>query len=338
MKPDLSVQFLASLKAQSLLRPGDRVGVGVSGGADSVALLRLLHGLRDRFGIVLQVLHFNHKLRGRASDADEKFVGKLAAHFGLEFHSAHADVARLAKRSRRNLEDVGRRARYEWFAQIAKEMHLALVATAHTADDQAETVLAHLLRGTGLAGLAGIHPVAGKVFRPLLSFRRSALRSYLKTLRQPWREDISNRDTQRTRARIRRELIPLLEKRFQPLTVEHLAALASRALENEALVAALSEKARASFVSILPSGARIATKDLLAPFPVEDPAALRALSSRLILDLAAQRKPRSGQLTAQHVQAIRHLAEHGEPGKQLELPGGLRIRRERDALLFFSSR
>jgi tRNA(Ile)-lysidine synthase len=338
MKPGLSDQLLASLKAQSLLRPGDRVGIAVSGGADSVALLNLLHAARERLGIVLHVLHFNHKLRARTSDADEQFVAKLASRLALEFHSARADVAHLARRSKRNLEDAGRRTRYEWFARIASEQHLAYIATAHTADDQAETVLAHMLRGTGLAGLAGIHPVSGNVIRPLLGFRRAALRSYLKGLRQPWREDATNRDMQRTRARIRRQLIPFLQKRFQPLTVEHLAALASRALENESLVAALSHKARLSFVSIQPEGVRIATKDLLAPHPVENAAALRALSSRLVLDLAAQVKPRSGQLTAQHVHAVLRLAERGEAGKLLQLPGGLNVRRERDALFFFSAR
>lgn len=337
MKPGLPDQLLASLKAQSRLHAGDRVGVAVSGGADSVALLRLLDDLRERLGIVLHALHFNHKLRNRASDADEQFVARLASRLGLEFHSAHADVARLARSSKRNLEDAGRRARYEWFASIAEGRHLACVATAHTADDQAETVLAHLLRGTGLAGLAGIHPVSGKVIRPLLTFRRAALRSYLRQRRQPWREDASNRDTQRTRARIRRQLIPLLEKRFQPLAVEHLAALASRALENEFLIATLSEHARASFVSSHPDGLRIRLADLLSPCPVGGSGHLGALSSRVILDLAAQLKPRSGQLTAQHVQAVVHLAENGEPGKLLQLPGGLRVRRERDSLLFFSS-
>jgi len=338
MKPALLADFLAALKEREFARPGDRLGVAVSGGADSVALLRLFHALRERLGIVLHVLHFNHKLRGRASDGDEQFVNKLASHLDLEFHVGRADVGRLAQRSKSNLEDAGRRARYEWFARIAEEQHLVHVATAHTADDQAETVLAHILRGTGLAGLAGIHPVSGKVIRPLLGFRRPALRAYLKKVRQLWREDATNRDTHRTRSRIRRQLIPLLEKRFQPLTIEHLSALASRALENEALVAALSENARLSFVSTSPDGAKIATKDLLAPCSAEDPAALRALSSRLVLDRAGQVKPRSGQLTAQHVHAVLRLARDGEPGKFLQLRGGLRVRRERDALFFYSSR
>jgi tRNA(Ile)-lysidine synthase len=336
-KPKLATELLASLKEHAFLCPGDRVGAAVSGGADSVALVRLLLELRTRLGVVVHILHFNHQLRGRASELDERFVTALASRLGLEFHSGRADVARLARLSKHNLEDTARRARYDWFAHIAAENHLARVATAHTADDQAETVLAHLLRGAGIAGLAGIHPVSGNIIRPLLGFRRAALRAYLKGLRQSWREDASNRDTQRTRARIRRELIPLLEKRFQPLAVEQLARLASRALENEALLAALSARAQASLVFRQSGGLCIRARDLLCPLQLAVPADLRALASRLILDLAAQIKARAGQLTAAHVHAVCELAKKGEPGKVLELPGGLRVRRERDALVFFAA-
>jgi tRNA(Ile)-lysidine synthase len=337
MAAALSNRVFQAIRDQELMRPGDRVGVAVSGGADSVALLLLLLELQGRLGLVLSVVHFNHKLRGRASDADEKFVGKLASRLGLDFYAHRADVVQLAARSKRNLEDAARRARYEWFARIADEKHLTHIATAHTADDQAETVLAHLLRGTGLAGLAGIHPISGKVIRPLLNERRQQLRVYLKKRPQAWREDATNRDTARTRARIRQRLIPLLEKQFQPLTVEHLAAVASRARETEALLTALSKQVRSSLVSSDAQGLRIRAEDLLAPWKLDRPAGLRALGSRLVLDLAAQVKPRSGQLTAAHVQSVLQLAEKGEPGKTLQLPGGLRVRREHDALLFCSS-
>src|SRR5579883_2957662 len=178
---------------------GERIGLGVSGGADSVALLRLMAELREKLGIVPCVAHFNHQLRGKAADADEKFVAKLAAQHGLEFFVERANVAALVK-----------------------EGHLKRVAVAHTADDQAETVLAHILRGTGIAGLGGIHPEADCVFRPLLTMRRAGLRAYLRSLRQAWREDRTNKDVTRTRARIRMQLLPMLEKRFNPAVVEHL--------------------------------------------------------------------------------------------------------------------
>src|SRR5260221_20942 len=224
-----------------MLRPGDRVGVAVSGGADSVALLLLLLELREKLGVVLSVVHFNHKLRGRASDGDEKFVAKLAAKHGLEFHSASVYVAKKAKEERANLEDAARRARYDYFRSLAESGVCGRVAVAHTADDQAETVLAHLLRGTGLAGLGGIHPVAGPVIRPLLGVRRDELRNILRAGKQTWREDATNRDTKRMRARIRKKLLPLLEKQLQPSIVEHLTSLAELAQEDEAFLDAVAE-------------------------------------------------------------------------------------------------
>jgi len=234
VRSSLSQQLLQHMKAQEFVRPGDRVGVAVSGGADSVALFLLLLELREKLGMVLSVVHFNHKLRGKASDADEQFVANLGAKYGLELHCASADVAKKAKKERANLEDAARRARYEYFRSLVDSGACHRIAVAHSADDQAETVLAHILRGTGLAGLGGIHPVAHPVFRPLLTIRRAELRAYLRRKKQSWREDVTNRDTKRLRARIRKRLLPLLEKQFQPAIVEHLATLASLAREDEA--------------------------------------------------------------------------------------------------------
>src|SRR5215472_10662007 len=236
------------MKAQKFVRPGDRVGVAVSGGADSVALLFLLLELRKKLGIVLSVVHFNHKLRGKASDADEGFVAKLAAKHALEFHRASTDVAKKAKKERANLEDAARRARYGYFRSLVDSGTCARIAVAHTADDQAETVLAHILRGTGLAGLGGIHPAVGPIFRPLLIMRREELRTYLRRKKQGWREDSTNRDTKRLRARIRKRLLPLLEKQFQPAVVEHLTTLAKLAREDQAFLDALVEQNMARVV------------------------------------------------------------------------------------------
>jgi tRNA(Ile)-lysidine synthase len=218
---------------EGLLQPGQRIGVAVSGGADSVALLRLLMELREELGIVLVVVHFNHKLRGGSSDADERFVRELAEKYRLGFFVAREDIRARTKRERGNVEEVARRARYAFFEKLAKDELLAKVAVAHTADDQAETVLAHILRGTGLSGLRGIHQQTGIVFRPLLGVRRADLRRYLKSLKQNWREDATNRDTKRTRARIRQKLLPMLEKQFNAGAVEHLCQLAALAGDDE---------------------------------------------------------------------------------------------------------
>src|SRR6202795_4988583 len=231
---ELVESLRAVLRERFGICAGERIGVAVSGGADSVALLRLIVELREVTGIVVCVAHFNHKLRGKASEADEKFVAKLAAQHGLEFFVERENVSAKAKRERANLEDAARRARYAFFGQLVKPGRVARVAVAQTADDQAETVLAHILRGTGLAGLAGIHPEAGGVFRPLLGIRRAALRAYLRDKRQNWREDATNRDETRTRSRIRHKLLPFLEKKFQSSVVEHLCQLAELAREDNA--------------------------------------------------------------------------------------------------------
>jgi tRNA(Ile)-lysidine synthase len=343
---------------------GERVGVAVSGGADSVALLRLFVEMRDLMGLVVCVAHFNHKLRGKASDADEKFVAKLAAEHGLEFFVSHENVAARAKRERANLEDAARRSRYAFFEQLVKEGRVSRVAVAQTADDQAETVLAHILRGTGLAGLAGIHPQAMSVFRPLLGIRRAALRAYLRSKKQPWREDATNRDVTRTRSRIRHRLLPLLETQFQSATVEHLCQLAELAREDNKqledaartrlkavskqgengiavgvrdLVSGTSTAARSRAGGMqeeLPGTGAIAEGKVVATGSAAQAGVPVPLAKRMVRQLVMQVKPRPGELGALHVEAVLHLAAYGHSGQILQLPGGVEVRRERDTLIF----
>ena len=338
----LAKRILATVKTHAMIRAGERVGVAVSGGADSVALLLLLLELREKLGIVLSVVHFNHKLRGKASDADEAFVAKLAAKHRLEFHSASADVAKKAKKERANLEDAARRARHDYFRSLAESRVCGRIAVAHTADDQAETVLAHLLRGTGLAGLGGIHPRVGPVIRPLLSVRRNEVRSFLRARKQTWREDATNRDTKRMRARIRKKLLPLIEKQFQPAIVQHLTTLAELAREDEAFLDAIAEERMYALVQKSSRRARIRMGDLFQPwkkeeFNTEDTESTektKALSKRMVRRMVESIKTRAGQLGAGHVDAVLQLAHVGQNGNSLPLPGGVEVRKERDALVF----
>src|SRR5215472_5028221 len=334
------------LEVQEFSRPGDRVAVAVSGGADSVALLLLLLELREGLGIVLSVVHFNHQLRGKASATDEKFVAMLAAKHKLEFHSTSADVAKQAKKEQANLEDAARRARYDYFRSLVDSGVCTRIAVAHTADDQAETVLAHILRGTGLAGLGGIHPVAGPVFRPLLAIRRAELRLYLRHKKQAWREDATNRDAKRLRARIRKKLLPLLEKQFQPAIVEHLATLANLAREDEADLESQAELGVRAVVRQVDGGLRIRAGDIAIPRTAsrnhpensEEQEGITIASTgvrkRMVRHIIARIKPRQGQLGANHVDAVLELARNGQNGTSLSLPGGVEVRRDRDALVF----
>jgi tRNA(Ile)-lysidine synthase len=363
---ELASRVAAFLRRHEMARAGDRVGVAVSGGADSVALLLLLEELRERLGIQLSVVHFNHQLRGEESQEDERFVRELANAHGLEFYSAHADVAAEAKKARANVEDTGRRLRYAFFERVVAEGDAARVAVAHTADDQAETVLARILRGTGPAGLGGIYPVSEFVIRPLLEIRRNELRDYLRARKQSWREDTSNIDLTRTRARIRHVLLPLLEGEFQPATVEHLGGLAELAREDEAFWRELVEARFELLVERLPaqlgSGgeAAIAVRDLLEPLRIPGPQSAPAggvpetpLAKRLVRRIVAHVKrargaggpfaaagqPASaGQLAAAHVDQVLRLAREGSSGQSVELPGGVRVMREFDRLIFSPKR
>jgi len=340
----LEQRVLKSIRDAGVLKPGDRVGVAVSGGADSVALLRLLETLRERLGITLAVVHFDHALRGAESDGDARFAVELARAHGLECILERAEVAAIAAKRKWNLEDAARRLRYAFFDRVVGEGRATHVAVAHTIDDQAETVLAHLLRGTGPAGLAGIYPVAGCVFRPLLEFRRQELRKYLRNLGQAWREDTTNLDVSRMRARIRAQLVPLLERDFAPLVAPRLARLARISREEESFWAALVEDRIRALVKAGEGTRTIRIRDLLAPldlppYGVSDTTApQRALTERIIRRLYRDMRGEAAAPTAERVEQVIRLARESASGKAISLPGGVRVEKSFDALIFSSTR
>ncbi len=247
--------------------------VAVSGGADSVALLRAL----CQVGVgPLTVAHLNHRSRGAESDADEAFVRDLAAGLGLDFRAKSEDVAARGG----NFEEAARRVRYEFFAEVAAGIGAAWVATGHTADDQAETVLHRLVRGTGIQGLRGIAasavtanpPTAPVLIRPLLTVTRADVLAYLAELGQPFREDLSNADPHFTRNRIRHELLPLL-RTFNPEVVTALSRLANHAAEAHEVITA-----HAAAVLVRAERPRVGSTVILdAPRLGTSPAVVRAV-------------------------------------------------------------
>jgi tRNA(Ile)-lysidine synthase len=249
---ELSQQVLKFIRRHQLVQAGDRVGVAVSGGADSVALLRLLLELRGELGIVLSVVHFNHQLRGAESDGDEQFVRELAQKHGLECHCESGEVKARASEKHLSLEASARMMRYEYFKCLLHQGALNRIATAHTLDDQAETVLMRVIRGAGTRGLAGIYPQlsvshqssvvsrqqgptanGSSIIRPLLGTRRKDLEAYLSSFGQGWREDSSNRDLRHTRNRVRHGILPRLERHLNPAVREALAEAAEIARVEE---------------------------------------------------------------------------------------------------------
>ena len=213
-----------------------RVAVAVSGGADSVGLLRALSDTAPELGLVLSVAHVHHGLRGAAADEDAGFVAVLVQELGLGFALHRVDTAAVARARKQTLEEAGRALRYAWFHELLAQGQADAVATAHTLDDQAETVLQRLLRGAWTEGLSGIHPVVacpgGVTLRPFLETRRAEIVTWLRALGQTWREDASNADPAFTRNRIRHELLPQLAE-FNPKIAEQLARMATLARDEE---------------------------------------------------------------------------------------------------------
>ncbi len=227
------------------IKPGDRICVAISGGADSVALLLTLHAAnttpRESLGVGLSAVHIHHNLRGEEANADQQFVEDLCIGLDIPLHLHQADVPARVVEARAHgdsetIEEAARNARYEFFTTLLTSGHADSVLTAHTLDDQAETVLMKLLRGAWTEGLSAIHPVVtlakGKVLRPFLNTRRSDIESFLKSINQPWREDSTNTDTAFTRNKVRHELLPQL-RTFNPNLDQTLANLAELAREEE---------------------------------------------------------------------------------------------------------
>jgi tRNA(Ile)-lysidine synthase len=332
---ELVRQYVRQLR---LLQPGDRVAVAVSGGADSVALLRALKELKQDLGIVLSVAHFHHGIRGAEADADREFVRALADRLGLELHLGAADAPAHARSQRISLETAARDLRHAWFARLIADKKADKIATAHTLDDQAETVLMRLVRGTGIRGLAGIFPVQQekRLIRPLLAVTRREVESYLKTLGQDWREDSSNQDLSHTRNRVRHQLLPLLEQDFSPGIRKTLADLAEIARaeseywdrETAALLPRIIRPGKPSRSGRNTSreASRTLSLDLaaLTSLPL-------ALERQLLHRVAGQLGSR---LEFVHVQQLSELAREKRTGKRVILPGGLVAQRSFRELQF----
>jgi tRNA(Ile)-lysidine synthase len=338
VKTKLHLDILHAIRDHRMIVPGERVGVAVSGGADSVALLRLFEELRADLGVSLCVVHLNHGLRGAAANDDEAFVAGLAQRLEVPFFASREDVAALARRHHWNLEDAGRRARYGFFEQLVRDGRCTKIAVAHTADDQAETLLARIIRGTGSRGLVGIHAVRGIVIRPLLGVRRKALREYLRARGQVWREDASNHDTTRLRARVRHQLLPMIERDFAPAIVERLTNLAEVHSGEEEFWNALVDERLATLRGESAGAIAIGIEQLLAPLP--QLAAKRepslALSRRMILALLRAAAGGESEFDATHVQQVLHLATKSQSGRRIELPHGVQVVRSFDRLDFIS--
>jgi tRNA(Ile)-lysidine synthase len=328
MAVSLPDQLKETIAEFHMILPGERVAVACSGGADSTALLLLLNEIAESLGCVLSVAHLNHCLRGQESDADAEFVRQMAARLGIPCQIERAEVGKLARLSRTNREAQAREVRLRFFLSLIRSGQADRVALAHTADDQAETVLYRLVRGAGTRGLTGIHPtVEGKIIRPLIEARRDALRAWLAARGQPWREDSSNQDLRLARNRIRHEVLPLLAE-FNPRIIETLAHTAAIARQEEAFWNAYLEPIRASWVRWEGAKAILNLDQLREAPPAVAYRVLRWAAGKMLDSEISAHGTQPHPISFLHIQRLWKWALAGQSGHALLLPNKLEARKE----------
>ena len=319
-----------TIEGYDLIRGGETVVCAVSGGADSVAMLHILKELNDvqQLNWKLHVAHVNHGLRGKSSDEDEEFVKTLCAKLGVPFHSAQVDVRGYQKRERKSLEEAGRVLRHEYLQSLAGQLGAQKISMAHNLDDQAETILHRILRGTGLRGLKGMAPIrviSRKqdlfVVRPLIELERYEIEGYLRERGVPYKTDLTNFDTSLTRNKIRHKLLPLIESEFNPRVKMALVKLGQTAGSFYLLLREIANEVY--------ENTRMISGEGEVCLSVEEFSKLPPAIQTLIIDRAVKTVlGRVPQLNFEHyLEIISLCGEHGYQ-KAIRLPRGLEARRE----------
>lgn len=307
--------FVRSVREAGLLGPGDRVVAAVSGGGDSVALLYLVAESAPALGCALTgVVHVHHGLRGAAADADQQLVAEHATALHVPLVVERADVAALARAGRCSIEAAGRYAREAAFERARCALGATHVATGHTLDDQAETVLLRLARGTGVSALSGIRRVRGAIVRPLLACRRDDLRGYLDARGLRWREDETNADEGIVRNRVRHRVLPVLGEALSPRIAEALARVAELAASEDLVLEREVDRVTAD---VLGAGGDPGPESMERAALLAQPVALQRRLVRRWLERAAPRARPGVAL----VDAVLALARSAADGKRLSLPG-----------------
>lgn len=309
------------INSYKLIRPGEKIIVAVSGGPDSVALLYLLNALKSEFNFSLHVAHLDHMLRPD-SDKDRVFVKELAEKLKLPFTSAKINIKELSKRG--SIEEIARNARLGFFFKVAKENNAKKIALGHNFDDQAETVLMRILRGTGLLGLSGILPkrdICGfQIIRPLLEARRGQIELYLKKKKIRPRIDKSNLEDIYFRNKIRNKLLPLLERNYNKNIRQVLCNIAGTAgCDYDFLLKKAGKSVRGSKRTID-----------LSKFSKLHPALQRLALRQMI----ARLKGNTRKITFQHIKEIEELVAFRPVGSIVNLPGGVSVTKRKNRLTF----
>ena len=327
-KPILVKKATETINLYAMLKAGDAVLAGISGGPDSVALLLLLRELSLHFSMTIGVAHLNHSLRGKESDRDEEFVFNLAAKFNLPCHIRRSDVSSFAEKNRLSLEEAARDVRYGFYNELADEKKYTKIALGHNYDDNAELVLMNLLRGSGTKGIAGIPPVRGRrIIRPLIRVSREDILDYLTLKNQDYVMDSSNNDNVFLRNRVRNDLLPLLKKDYNPGVADALNRLSSIVMLEEEW---MTKETESVFLSALLHRTKSEVhldKAVLKDIPP-------ALSRRVLRHAIRSVKKDLRRITLAHIDDILNLILTGTNGKSLDFPDRIRAFMQNDHICF----
>jgi tRNA(Ile)-lysidine synthase len=315
------------IRKYDLFQKGDRVIVGVSGGADSMALLSVMNRLKDELGIDLVVSHLNHGLRDRESDDDCEWVKRTSDALGLSFLSKKIDVGELSQQTGMSLEDTARRERYAFFYQLLQDIPANRIALGHQFHDQAETVMLNLLRGAGARGLRGIMPIRDHVLvRPLLGIKRDEILAYLEKEKIDYREDESNQSELFLRNRVRHELLPYMKK-YNPQIEGRLHSLAeTMRIENDYLEEQISAILKRWEVGLESEEIVILIEDFQNLH--------EAMQRRVIKSILESRSQEQNGIGQTHITAVIDLARDGHVGQKLSLPFTTEVLRTYNQLVF----
>lgn len=319
---------------QGLINQGDRILAAVSGGADSVCLLYLLNELRDELGFELSVVHINHGLRGEEADEDEAYVKDVCGRLGLHFHAYHMDVHELARRTGMSLEEAGRKARYDAFLEEGESTNCNKVALAHHMNDTVETMLFHMIRGSGLRGLTGIPAKRSlgsmEVIRPLLCVRRDEIENYLQQKEIPYCVDSTNLENTYSRNKLRNQVIPFLKEEMNERVVEHIAQTARLLNEVNEYMNHNVERAYETYVHKEEVEGLEAIYYLDISVEAEHP----MIQKEVIRKIIEQMMPMGlKNIETIHIEQVKKLVL-ANVGKQLHLPHGLLVRKKYQEVVF----
>lgn len=319
-------QIRKYIEKNELFSQGDKIVVGVSGGADSVCLLHLLRAWQKEWELSLYVVHIHHGIRGREADADAVFVEGLAKQLSLPFFLVEGKVPCMAAELGIGEEEAGRRFRYEELERIRQEQGADWIAVAHHRDDQAETVLFRLFRGSGVRGLAGMAPKRDRIIRPLLFAGRKEIEAYLRQQGMDWREDSTNQEFAYSRNRIRGQILPMVEEQINSQAGRHIAEVAADVARWRDFLASKAAQA-AEEVLVTKEGEEYL---LLEPFAGQD----EVVQEELIRLFITRGIPEAKDVTRVHYEKLRELVRQGA-GKRLNLPCGMTVERCYDSLRLF---